>query len=89
MFTTDIHKLAGFAAGVIVAYFAKRGTSLDPDTIAAILVGVTMLVSTLVGKKTNPTGANQSDARKALESTVVTERTAEFNVQRGLGQSKR
>jgi hypothetical protein len=70
---TDLHKLIGYFAGVLIAALARYGAEMPLEIAIIILNGVILLVSTLVGKKTNPTGANSSEARKALEeSTGVT-----------------
>ena len=69
---TDLHKLIGFAAATIVAALLRYGFE-DPLEIAVIaLNGLIMLVTTLVGKKTNPTGANSSAARQTLEQQTGT-----------------
>ncbi len=77
MITTDIHKLVGYFAGVLIAAGARYGLNVPLEIAVIILNGVILLVSTLVGKKTNPTGANTSEARKALEETTKVQ-TAEF-----------
>ncbi len=74
---TDIHKLTGYFAGVLVSALARYGLNVPLEIAVIILTGVSLLVSTLVGKRTNPTGANTSEARKALEETTKVQ-TAEF-----------
>ncbi len=67
---TNLHKIIGFVSGILVSLLAKKGLDLDPEWVSSILVGVTLVVSSLVAKKTNPTGANTSVARKTLEAVV-------------------
>ncbi len=74
---TDIHKLVGYFASVLVGALARYGLNVPLEIAVIILTGVSLLVSTLVGKRTNPTGANSSDARKSLEETTRVQ-TAEF-----------
>lgn len=76
---TDIHKIVGYFGAIIVTALARYGFNLPLEVCVAILNGLIILISTLVGKKTNPTGANTSTAREALEP-VVRARTAEMPV---------
>lgn len=69
---TDLHKFVGFFIGALAGVLANYGLNVPPEWIALIVTGVTMAVSTYVGKKTNPTGANTSEARKVLESQTGT-----------------
>lgn len=69
---TDIHKVAGYLAGLLVTWLARKGFNLDVETTTALFVGVMTLVGTIIAKYTNPTGANASDARKVLEAQTGT-----------------
>lgn len=69
---TDVHKLAGFAVGVLSTWAVNLGIDLTPQQQAWLTVGLTMLFSTIIGKFTNPTGANRSDARQELEKQTGT-----------------
>jgi hypothetical protein len=78
---TDIHKLIGYFAGLLAAAAARYGFDLPLEIAVIIFNGFIILVSTLVGKRTNPTGANASTARHALEAQVV-KNTADYPVPR-------
>jgi hypothetical protein len=69
---TDIHKLVGFICGALAGLGAHYGFNVPDDIVAIIVTGVTLAVSTWIGKHTNPTGANSSEARKALEGQTGT-----------------
>lgn len=73
---TDIHKVVGFLAGVVVSLAAHYGFNVPVEIAVIMLNGVFLVVSTWVGKHTNPTGANKSEARQVLEDVVKVETTA-------------
>ena len=72
---TNLHKIVGFVSGLVVTYAAKKGLTLDPTELSAVLLGVSLFVSAIVAKWTNPTGANTSEARQSLDAVVKTEVT--------------
>jgi uncharacterized membrane protein YeaQ/YmgE (transglycosylase-associated protein family) len=78
---TNLHKIAGFLAGLAAGWLAKQGLEIDPEWIASIILGVSLVVGSIVAKWTNPTGANRSDVRQVLESQVKTA-TGEYPVNR-------
>lgn len=87
--STNIHKFVGWVVGVLLGfaidYLAGHGinVSISPEVQGAITLGIALWVSSVVAKRTNPTGANQSDARAALESVAAEKMTtAEFRAQK-------
>ena len=76
---TDKHKLAGFFGGLIVSGAAYYGINVPLEVAIIIFNGAWLLISTLVGKQTNPTGANRSEDRQVLEAVVKeTQHTGSF-----------
>ncbi len=67
---TDIHKIIGFLVAIAFGYALKFGLNVPADVQASITLGLSILISTLIGKRTNPTGANTSEARHKLEHSI-------------------
>lgn len=76
---TNLHKIIGFVVGVAAPYIAKWfGLDMSAEVQASLTLGIFLIVSVFIGKRTNPTGAYKSDTRKALED-VATEQQVRTN----------
>lgn len=70
MFNVLIPQLAGFLAGLVVAYAAAHGLTLNQAEVAGVFVAVWRVVEGLVASKVNPANV----ASGALVQKGITEK---------------
>ena len=75
MGSTNIARVVGWIASIVVGFAAEHGMTLDPATVTAIMIGVYSLVHRLVSKKTNPGDAATSEVAKVDKDV---QNTAEY-----------
>ncbi len=70
----NIHRIAAFLAAIAATWLVRHyNLVIETEWLTTVFVGVFAFVESIVGKYTNPTGANAALARRALESVVVQE----------------